>query len=325
MAGKFRILSIDGGGMRGIIPAMVLQEIERRTGRRIFELFDLIAGTSTGGLLALAITKPRHNGGNQYSARDLVNLYEQNGRRIFTRSVWNQIRAIGNVIEEKYPSKPLEDVLYEYFDDAMLSQALTSVLVTGYEIEERRPFFFKSHNARRKPVEDDCLTRDAARATSAAPTYFEPALVKVGSKTQAIVDGGVFANNPAMCALVEAGCKFGQHPDDVFMVSLGTGELTRPLPHSEVKGWGLIQWAQPILNVVFDGVSDTVNYQLDAILNRNATSGQRYYRFQTTLYIGKDDLDDASSTNLYALKHLATEMMNNRNNDIDSVCEALMR
>lgn len=320
---QFKILSIDGGGIRGIIPAMILAEVERRTGRRIAELFDLIAGTSTGGILALGLTRPGNDREPMFSAADLLKLYDEEGPNIFSRTVWHRLRALGNALEEKYPEEPIEDVLQTYFDEAKLSDAVTDVLVTAYEIEQRRPFFFKSHNAKKR-AEDDFYMRDAARATSAAPTYFEPARLEVDGPLDhvALVDGGVYANNPAACALVEAFCKFDAQPEDVQLVSLGTGELTRPLPYQDARDWGLIGWAQPLLNVVFDGVSDTVNYQLENLLNR-PDRPRCYYRMQIKLDKGNDDMDDASRTNLWALKLLATELIQKNDRLMDEICEVL--
>ena len=144
----------------------------------------------------------------------------------------------------------------------MLSEAVTAVLVTAYDIEEREPYFFKSHRARLEAPRNH-LMRDAAPATSAAPTYFEPAKMLCGDAPKgykALVDGGVFANYPAACALVESLSFFDQRLEDVVMLSLGTGEYTRSIRYQDAKGWGLAKWAQPVLDVVFDGVSDTVNY-----------------------------------------------------------------
>ncbi len=319
---RFKILSIDGGGIRGIIPAVVLAEIERRSGRRIAESFDLIAGTSTGGILALGLTRPGEAQAPLYSASDLLKLYDEEGPSIFSRSLWHKLRAIGNALEERYPAAPLEKILERYFGEARLSEAVTNVMVTAYEIEQRRPFFFKSHNAKNRP-EDDFFMRDAARATSAAPTYFEPVKLDVNDPLGRVVlvDGGVYANNPAACALVEAFCKFGAAPEDVVLVSLGTGELTRPIPYEEAKDWGLIGWAQPLLNVVFDGVSDSVNYQLKNLLNRDGR--RNYYRLQLKLDKGSDDMDDASRTNLWALKLLATELVQLNDDLIDAICGVL--
>src|SRR5829696_4690510 len=261
-----KVLSIDGGGIRGIIPAIVLTEIERRTGKRIAEMFDLVAGTSTGGILALGLTKPGQDGKPEYSAETLIDLYETEGGKIFSIPVWHRIHSGWGLAEEKYPSEGIEEVVKSYFKDVYLAEAHTEVLVTAYEIEKRGPWFFKRWEALDSKKGFNPFMREVARATSAAPTYFEPIQLKVGSLgNRAFIDGGVHSNNPAMCAYVEAR-KIHPEEKDFLVVSLGTGELTRSLPYDEVKGWGLALWAQPILNVVFDGVADTVDYQLRELL-----------------------------------------------------------
>ncbi|HEX7049803.1 MAG TPA: CBASS cGAMP-activated phospholipase [Longimicrobiales bacterium] len=322
---RIRVLSIDGGGIRGIIPAMVLAEIERRLDRPISEIFHLIAGTSTGGILALGLTVPGPDGKPRYSAQDLVELYEREGGQIFSRSTWHRIRAFGNAADEKYSADGIEGVLKRKFGDARLKDALTEVLVTSYEIERRTPFFFRSRRAREQ-AEYDYLMRDVARATSAAPTYFEPHRIVINNDPLdyfALIDGGVFANNPAMCAYAEA--KADDPRADVMLVSLGTGELVRPIAYDDAKGWGLLQWAQPILGTVFDGVSDTVDYQLARLLTDGGRRGQRYFRFQTRLDDGNDDMDDASRTNIRVLKLVAEEMMHRQRQQLNTLCRQLRR
>ena len=323
MSRPFRILSIDGGGIRGIIPALVLQEIERLTGRRIAELFDLIAGTSTGGILALGLARPGQGGVPAFRAADLVGLYEREGSHIFSRSVWHRARALGNAFEEKYPTAPVERVLQQYFGEARLSEALTNVLVTGYEIEERRPFFFKSHNAKKDPAADDFPMRWAARATSAAPTYFEPAKVPatVSKGYQALVDGGVYANNPAMCAYVEALCKWG--PERIVLLSLGTGEAVQPIPYKSAKDWGLVNWAQPILNVVFDGVSDTTDFHLRSLMGQDTGKLVGYWRLQVQLKPGQDAMDDSSEENLRTLRRSAEQLIAGSPAVLAEICAAV--
>src|SRR5215204_910634 len=315
-----KVLSIDGGGIRGIIPAMILAEIERRTGKRTVEVFDLVAGTSTGGILALGLTKPGQNGGPEYSAKKLIDLYETEGGKIFSIPVWHRIHSAGGLAEEKYPAKGIEEVALEYFGDVHLAQALTEVLVTAYEIEKRGPWFFKRRHARDQNREgDNFLMREVARATSAAPTYFEPLPLEWGPHgKRAFIDGGVHSNNPAMCAYVEA-MKIHPEEKDFLVVSLGTGEPTREMPYEEVKGWGLALWAQPILNIVFDGVSDTVDYQLRELL-RSEGDDKRYYRFQTKLDVGKDDMNDASATNIQSLKTKAQEVIEENDAALDALC-----
>jgi patatin-like phospholipase/acyl hydrolase len=307
MAELRKILSIDGGGIRGIIPAMVLEYLERETDQSCSNIFDLIAGTSTGGILALGLTIPNEQGNPKYRAEDLTELYFNEGPHIFSRSKWYEIKSFGNISDAKYPSKGIEEVLDEYFGDSRLKDAITDVLITSYEIERRRAWFFKSHKARQPDLtgDFDFAMKDVARATSAAPTYFDPERIPANdddSDYYAMVDGGVFANNPALCAYVEA--KNLYPDDDIMVVSLGTGELTRRIAYNEAKDWGLAEWAKPVIDVMFDGVADTVDYQLKHILPHD-----HYFRFQIRLNEGMDDMDDTSQTNMRVLKLITEDLL----------------
>jgi uncharacterized protein len=318
-----KILSIDGGGIRGVIPAVVLAEIERRTGRPIAETFDLVAGTSTGGILALGLSRPGANGHPRYAASELVGLYEAEGAKIFRRDPWRRFIALENLLDEKYSAKGIEEVLKEYFEDTTMSQALTEVLVTSYDIERRQPYLFKRHKAQKDPRREWPMWQ-AARATSAAPTYFEPAKLEFKNSKDylALVDGGVYANNPAMCGYVEAR-KLWPGEKDFLVVSLGTGELTRSIPYDQAKNWGLARWAQPILGVVFDGVSDAVDYQLADLCADEETRVDQYFRFEVVLTEGNDDMDDASRTNIRVLKLLADRLVDRRAADLEQLCKVL--
>ena len=298
-----RILSIDGGGIRGLIPARVLEEIERRCGKPAAELFDVIAGTSTGGILALGLSCPQP----QYSAADLARMYVEQGEEIFPQRIIN----VRQIVEEKYSADGLERALRSTLGDAPLSQARTRVLVTAYDIEARNPVFFRSEQAKQSGV--DYPMRDVARATSAAPTYFEPA--QVGDPPMALVDGGVFANNPGMCAYVDRDTPGDL--GDVTMVSLGTGQLTRPIPYEKAKDWGLLGWAPRVLDVVFDGVSDTVDHQLQTLL------GADYVRLQTELDVAKDDFDDASKENIEDLETEARQLIADSEQELSGLCAKL--
>lgn len=301
-----RVLSIDGGGIRGLIPALVLAEVERRTGRRVFELFDLIAGTSTGGILACALCAP-----DPLPAEQLVALYEEEGPQIFDRSLWQRIHSAEGLVDEKYDGTALDRALERFLSDKRLSDSRPDLLVPAYNMGEPGPYFFKSRKAREQPSEDFALSL-VARATSAAPTYFEP----LPLDELALVDGGVFAANPAMCAFAEV-LRF--HPAaDVVLLSLGTGQRTRKRSFADVKDWGLVEWARPILDVVFDGVSDAVDYQLT-----HALGDGHYWRFQVELSQASDDLDDASEPNLRELRAHAEELIATRSADIDAAIAAL--
>jgi uncharacterized protein len=315
-----KILSIDGGGIRGIIPAIILSVIEEKTGKTIAELFDIIAGTSTGGLLALALTKPLPDGTPQYSAKKLIELYEQEGGNIFFNP-----EGPPSQMKPKYPSDGIEEVLGRYFEETRLSEALQEVLITSYDVEKSSPYFFKRHQAQAKPNLHDFPMAKVGRATSAVPGYFEPLRLEVNEPAfpnRVLIDGGVFASNPAMCAYGEAKTLY---PDarDFLLVSIGTGELTRKLCYEEIKDWGMAQWLQPLLDVIFDGVADTVDYQLKELLPSEFCN-KYYYRFQTDKLEPDSAIDDASYCNIQFLKNLAQTIIEKQDRDLEELCQQLV-
>ena len=159
MAERVRVLSIDGGGIRGIIPALVLVELERLTGRRTFELFDLIAGTSTGGILACALCAP-----DPMPAERLVGLYQDRGPDIFDRSIWQRIRSADGLLDEKYDAGSLDRVLRDFLSDKRLRETQPDLIVPSYDTAAPGPYFFKSRSAREGDDEDFPLSI-VARAT----------------------------------------------------------------------------------------------------------------------------------------------------------------
>jgi predicted acylesterase/phospholipase RssA len=216
-----RILAIDGGGVRGVIPARILAEIEEHTQKQISEQFDLIAGTSTGALLALGLTRPADADPRKpaFRANDILNLYLNHGPEVFPTS-FGLLRTIRSVFSPKYGPVGLESVLQQYFGDVQLEEALTRVLVPIYEIEDHKRIWFDSADGRYRNL----YMRDIARGATAAPSYLPPARFAapqyVSSKGYiAAVDGGLFANNPSLEALSRA----GSEDDGILLLSVGTG------------------------------------------------------------------------------------------------------
>lgn len=292
-----KVLAIDGGGIRGLIPALVLAEIEERTGRRIADLVDMIAGTSTGGILACALGKP-----DPLPAAEIASLYVEEGPKIFDRSLLKQITSLGGYLDERYSESGLVRALERYLADTPMTAAKLPLLLTAYDTEARA-----IHLLRSEGENSGATMVEAAHATSAAPTYFEP--VQLGGAT--LIDGGVFAINPALVAYAELRGKLD------LLLSLGTGEHTRPLPYEKVKDWGQLEWARPVIDVVFDGGQDAVDMQLRALLPDG------FVRLQTQLEKASDDLDDASSDNLERLRDEAEALIARETSTIDDVCARL--
>ena len=318
MAKFFRILSIDGGGIRGIIPAQVLVTLEaqlkKETGdpsTRIADCFDLIAGTSTGGILTCIYLSPGPDDPlrPRFSAEEAVELYFEHGDDIFHIPLWYKVKSGSGVRDEKYPATGLETVLNNYLRDLKLSDLIKPCLITAYDIKHRATYFFTQHDAR-KYSSRNFLLRDVARATSAAPTFFECANVKSETQvTYPMIDGGVFANNPALCAYAEARTlEDAKKPTAKGMVilSIGTGAVEKPYYYPEAKDWGAVQWIRPVLDIMMSAVAETVDYQLRQMFDAIAAPEQ-YLRLQAQLRSENADMDNAELPNLRALKEIGQE------------------
>ncbi len=316
-AKQIRILSIDGGGIRGVIPALILGELEKRLGRKsLHEVFHVIAGTSTGGILALGLTMPSSKGSAsaKHSAASLAQMYiddgltifPQNGRRMSNLIVQGAAKAVSRVPFAKareagldaiqqvcgpYDEAGIEGVLFKAlrFDrekPAMLSDALTDVLVTSYDIGKRTVKLFTKCDAIGK--DDDYPITDVARATSAAPAYFKPHLVK----KSCLIDGGIPANNPAALAYTHAKKLF---PGNEYVVlSIGTGFTFKTLEKAEVDTWDALGWAVPVMGMFFDGMSTATHLALENLLPRSG-GRRRYFRLQPRLSGVSDQMDDAAN------------------------------
>lgn len=294
-----RILSLDGGGIRGLVTCLWLDGVEDALvgeGKpAIVGNFDLLAGSSSGAMIACGL-------GIGLSPAQLGALYRQHRHTIFpgmARRLWSRLgRAFQQgVSAPRYSGEGLEQVLRDVFGDATLGELSRPTLVTAYDTIGRKPVVFKSF----KPEHSGLLIRDVCRASSAAPTYFPAHGMTFEGRLHSLIDGGVVANNPTTCAIAEAlrkdrevgGC------GDLVVLSVGGGELNRPIDLAAAREWGALEWAIPIVDVLFDASSDSVDYIAHQLV------GDGYFRLQHELVIGLDDLDDTSETNLLALETMA--------------------
>jgi predicted acylesterase/phospholipase RssA len=316
-----RVLALDGGGIRGVIPATVLAELESRTGRRAAEMFDLIAGTSTGGILALGLTTPDPNDATKprYTAEDLLAMYVVKGHVIFGRPFWRRLITVFGLIGSKYSVRGLEETLNTYFGDSRLKDAVAEVLITSYDLEQRNSWFLARHKAREDSETNDFPMVQVARATSAAPTFFRPEKLSDSPPT-AMIDGGVHSNNPAMCAWVEAVTLYGEV--DTMVVSLGTGQVKTPISYKKARAWGLIGWVHPLIEIFMDGVAATVEHELGQLLLPE-DGQQRYFRFQRELPAGMGAMDDPSPGHIAALKAQAQLIIKDNERELEGLCTLL--
>ncbi len=272
-----RALAIDGGGVRGIIPATVLAALEDLSGRRAHELFDVVAGTSTGAILALGLTRP-----SPQSARELRGLYLERGPAVFGGGEPGSARDPG----------PLRAELRERLGDVAMSAALRPVLAVSCDADRRLPVVFRGGGLDAGPLGDASMAR-VALASSAFPGVF-PAVAHTGADGvgRRCVDGGLVANDPALVAFAEARARGAG--EEVLLVSLGTGAAPTPDPDPEPDPAALMAAAAPEL----------VRDALRRIL------GGRYVRLQAPLGHGAARaFDDARPANLEALRRTAEDLV----------------
>lgn len=308
-----KVLSLDGGGIRGIIPATVLNSIELKTGKPIAECFDFIAGTSTGGILASALASK-----NKIKAKEALNIYMKEGSKIFSRTALQKIWFFSSLSDTKYSHNGLKTVLEQYLEEETIDEVRTKLLMPAYDIHNREAYVFKSW---KKECVGVPLTT-ACMATAAAPTYFPPVHTFIQGKERTFIDGGVYMNNPAVSAYVEVKryCKevYGDEDVEVFMLSIGTGQLTRSLSYDTAKNWGKIEWIAPLIDCMFDGDSDAVEYQMNMLL------GDNYVRLQVRDLDEKaQEMDSTDSDNLKNLKVIADRLVKGNAELLTDICDIL--
>ncbi|PAN35823.1 hypothetical protein PAHAL_6G237200 [Panicum hallii] len=334
------ILSIDGGGIRGIIPATILAFLEAKLQEldgpdaRIADYFDVIAGTSTGGLLTAMLTAPDANGRPLFAAKDLARFYINHSPKIFRRK--NPIRSkiaskLKMVCGPKYDGKYLHALLRRYFGDTRLDRTLTNVVIPTFDIAYMQPTIFSTLELRHQ-ASKNALLSDISMSTSAAPTFFPPHYFETKDKDGRrrafnLVDGGLAANNPTLCAMNQVSQDiilgnerfFPVKPADYgkFMViSLGCGSnRNRRYCAKAAAKWGIFNWlikdgTAPIVDMFNSASADMVDINL-CVLFRALRSSQNYLRIQYDQLTGSaGSIDDCSKENMDRLVRIGKRLLN---------------
>lgn len=271
----YRILAIDGGGIRGILPAIVLERLAADDPARLARV-DLIAGTSTGGIMALGLAAGM-------SPTQLRELYEVRGAVIFDDSWLDNLLDLGKMIGAAYDNNHLRRELKKVFGSTRLGDLNHHVLIPSFDLDNEaadeatrswKPKLFHNFSGPGNDCEE--LVWKVALYTSAAPTYFP--------SVDGYVDGGVYASNPSMCALAQALDRRYMAPPpsigDLRLLSLGTGQAVHYIRKKTID-WGYAQWAKLLIPLMYDGVTGTADYQCRQIL------GPAYHRLAPTLPAGQ--------------------------------------
>ena len=262
----YRIVSFDGGGIRGLLSLIVLERLDKELPGWM-EKADLLAGTSTGGIIALGIA-------HGVPLADIRALYERKGREIFDDSWLDNLRDMGNLVGAQYGNKALTRELRRIFGETRLKDLRKRILIPALDLDNENPdasrrawspkFF---HNFPGPDSDGDRLAYKVALYTSAAPTFFP--------SVDGYIDGGVFANNPSMAALAQTQDRRAvRRPpghDRITLLSIGTGTSLMRIERKSLD-WGQAQWIKPLLNIMTDGVMGVADYQCRQILD------DRYHR-----------------------------------------------
>lgn len=351
--GKTIILAIDGGGIKGVIPATFIQHIESSLKKPSYQLFDVIGGTSTGGIISAALTTPKKTAGRPYSAEEIVNIYKHDGGKIFLAQGC-EIEQCATYYADNGNEGGIEPYMQKmYGPDVSLAsshnkmQSLSGnrvkhMFTTSYIVNNSQnkvskpvrgenfgPYLFNWFDAVKSPATDNYYVWEAARGTSAAPTYFP--IANVGGKTphrsaaanKWVVDGGTMSNNPAIWGVTEAlRTGIASRLEDIIVISVGTGiyeagagvginsnAVTGFIPKD--GNWGTVPWMVEkldnlegadhsrgvLMSIILDAVQTVTNSQLTALKQ----AGLKYYRLEPKLTYTQSHMDNIDPSNIQSL------------------------
>jgi len=333
----FTVLAIDGGGVRGIIPARFLEEIEERTGKPIAELFDLIGATSTGSIIAsgLTVPNPKDPKKPKFTAKDILALYHKDAVDIFPEIQFRNLRHLLPGASGFYDPEPLEKSLKATLGDAKVKDALTSLMIPATEIKKYKPTWIH-HFKGKKDVEGwgSMLLRDAVRATTAAPTliptkylYTHPNEDNPKAKERhAFIDGSIFAGT--ICRKLHTAAKKLAPPDaEIVIVHIGTSYNKMSFSPDEFNKFsplGLVSKSNGsvIINMTTDMVTLDINNDLKDEI------GDLFFSFDkpidnTTPDAPQGSLDNADPENMKNLEKFAENLIDEMNDDLDKLCGLL--
>lgn len=332
----FRILSIDGGGLRGIIPVQILKHIETITGKNIIDCFDLFAGTSTGGLISTGITVKGKNGFSpKHTINDIERIYLEQGKNIFPIKnkfhKWYRNQSWSYLNKPQFKADGLKLVLEKLLLDSnniplRINDCLKPIFIPTYDLSTNSPLFFKSRYASHDSKLNAKLI-DVCLSTSAGPTYLPPhsfnyphQFGRLSTEKITTIDGGIFMNNPSMGALVEIlkhkTDKFYNYPnlkeEEIFILSIGTGHHSKDISDNSAK-WGKLKWIKPSIDIMMWGNNQAVDYQAKEVLNFPNGKKINYLRLDVNIEDERftDMANSDSETLEYLQNRVKTDYLNN--------------
>jgi uncharacterized protein len=325
---KLTILTIDGGGIRGVVPLYLLDRLEQELRVRLQDpklylshCFHVLSGTSTGAIITAGLSMPEGEGSQPlYDVHYILRAYLSAGQKIFRASTWESFKSLGGLKSSKYSPAALEKYLDFFFKDRAMSDLLHSNLVVAYDLAARKPFIFSGGAYfEQSPF----LVKDALRASTSAPIYFTPASVKdAHGNTHSLIDGGVIANSSTLVLLenlLHSGCIDAN--TELTWLSLGTGYTKIAFSAEDLDG--AFSWLFPLLDIINTGSVNNVVDQTASIL-RALVPNARFIRISPALKNASNDLDDVSAENLAALQEAGAVYIKEHPEEWETLIQLLM-
>jgi len=320
---KIIILSIDGGGIRGIVPAAILSYLEKEIQKiqkdyriKIGNLVDFVAGTSTGSIVGSMMLIPNHKKYPKYTMDEIVQMYFDMGDDVFKNHFWHNIKTLWGLLGPKFPSSNIEPLLLKEIGFCKLEDLVKPCMFSGYDIEKRKVIFYTNNDINKKYK--NYYVKDIIRGSTSIPSYFPPARFKDGVNVNTIIDGGVFANNPSLAAYIEVSKTLSENmnPHKMIVISLGTGDINhKSYSYKKTKKWGKTQWLMPIIDVLLASHSEVTSYEMEKLF-KAYNSSENYKRINPPIIFGDSNALNGSKENL-------TNLLKDTNNYINDNKEML--
>ncbi len=315
-----RILSLDGGGVRGLVSLEVLKSIENKSGKPIAQLFDMVAGTSTGAIIATLLLLPDEQGQPKYSVESIVDRYTELVSRVFSAPWYHQLLTLNGTLGPKFFNYTKIVIANRLYGRATLGDLLLPVLIPSYSLTDSRLHLFTNWSPQHMNLHVAALIV----AATSPPSVFPAVELRGASKDAGeYVDGAILVSDPAHLAFSQS---LGKYPQARFViVSVGTG-LPNDKVHRRVGIYGGgLDWIESVLHIMLDGQAQVTSSLLKEFSETGAPIKMNYYRFNTQRPVGLGDWLDSSPENIEALKDLGKDIVKKQNKQLDEAIELLLR
>ncbi len=338
----FTVLTIDGGGIRGLMTARLLQEIEDRTGKPISELYDLIVGSSTGSIVVGCLTAPSKDDPTKprYTAKETMDFYVKDGETVFPPDRYRQLRHLLPGMNGFFDPTAFEKILDEQLGDLTMSDSLNYIMIAGTDMKKFRPVWMSNFKDKGKREDftqkwESLKLKDAIRASASAPTVFPAKYIynhpnknnPAAQERHAFLDGSLFASTIARRAYTQAK-KLATEGSRIVVTSLGTGAMEPNLTPDQLNQMSMLDWVRNARGASIFNVSVEMTMQ-DIMNDLREELGDDLYRFNVTVDPDHPDCPDMSLTNAKAsniekLLKIADKMIDTHDEQIDRLCEVLL-